>query len=173
MKRMMMIGICMLMFSGQAMAVQVCKASITASTPTADFIDNGDGTVTHTKTGLMWKQCSEGLSGAACATGTAITYTWQAALQAAQTLNTTGGGFATYTDWRLPNVKELNSIIESQCNGPSINVTVFPAALTANHWSASPSGNAANAWLTDFFTGLDFPQLKSNSYSVRLVRGGQ
>jgi len=173
MKKMMMIGICMLMFSGQVMA-QTCKTSITASTPTADFIDNGDRTVTHTKTGLMWKKCSEGLSGAACATGTATTYTWKAALNAAQTLNT-GVGFATYTDWRLPNVKELASIVESQCLNPSVNAAIFPVTNTNRmYWSASPqAGRPTYAWNVDFYNGAILFSSKALNGSVRLVRGGQ
>ena len=33
------------------------------STPTEDFTENGDGTVTHYKTGLIWKRCVEGRYG--------------------------------------------------------------------------------------------------------------
>ena len=156
------------------MAAQVCNtASITASTPTADFIDNGNGTVTHTKTGLMWKQCTEGLSGAGCATGTATLYTWQGALQAAQTLNA-AGGFAGFTDWRVPNQKELNSIVERQCNAPAINATTFPNTISSWYWSATPvAGFATGAWSVRFNDGSDLAYGKSTNYYVRLVRGGQ
>jgi len=160
---------------GQAMAAQTCKtASITATTPTADFTDNGNGTVTHTKTGLMWKRCSEGQawSGTTC-TGTATTYTWQAALQQAETLNN-GGGFATFTDWRVPNIKELDSIVERQCSSPAINAAIFPATVSGNYWSASPyAAIAARAWGVGFGNDNDRAVNKSNINYVRLVRGGQ
>jgi hypothetical protein len=124
---------------------QTCQtASIPATTPTSQLTDNGNGTVTDTKTGLMWKQCSEGLTGADCATGSAEIYTWQAALAQAQTVNTSGG-FAGHTDWRLPNVKELRSITEKQCYYPAINLTRFPnigiyrfGYWSGMYWSASP-----------------------------------
>jgi len=154
-------------------AMAACVGTITASTPTADFVDHGNGTVTHTKTGLMWKQCSEGLSGAGCATGAATAHTWQAALQLAETLNA-GGGFAGFTDWRLPNQKELNSIVERQCITPSVNATIFPATVNTWYWSASPSaGLASGAWFVDFNGGFDIVNIKSFNVYVRLVRGGQ
>jgi len=175
MKKMIVAGLFMLIWSGEAMAV--CQtASITASTPTSRFTDNGNGTVTDIKTGLMWKQCSEGLSGTGgCATGAATLYnTWQAALQQAKTLNA-GGGFVGFTDWRLPNKKELNSIVESQCVTPSINAVIFPATVSNLYWSASPYATslATNVWSVDFFNGRDNVISKSvSSGYVRLVRGG-
>ncbi|MCP4235257.1 MAG: DUF1566 domain-containing protein, partial [Aestuariibacter sp.] len=42
-------------------SLAVCQVDIPASTPDSQLQDNGDGTVTDNKTGLMWKQCSEGL----------------------------------------------------------------------------------------------------------------
>jgi len=176
MKRWMAVALCSLLWGSSAFAAQTCVGSITASTPTADFVDNGDGTVTHTKTGLMWKQCTEGLSGAGCATGAVIQYTWQGALQAAQTLNG-AGGFAGFTDWRVPNIKELNSIVENQCINPALNVTVFPNTVNNGYWSASPDaavgGFFSLAWLVPFNDGSDFKTLKTINFHVRLVRGGQ
>ena len=173
MKRWMAVALCSLLWVTSAFAAQICNTtSITASTPTADFIDNGDGTVTHTKTGLMWKQCIEGLSGAGCVTGTATTFTWQGALQAAQALNV-AGGFAGHTDWRVPNQKELNSIVEHQCVTPAINATIFPATVSGWYWSASPFVVVAtNAWGVDFNNGGDNFNNKSANGYVRLVRGG-
>jgi len=171
MKKMIMAGFCMLVCIGQASAA--CVGTLTASTPTADFVDHGNGTVTHTRTGLMWKQCSEGLSGAGCATGVVTLHTWQAALQLAETLNA-GVGFATFKDWRVPNRKELNSIVERQCANPAVNGTIFPSTLSTPYWSASPStGNAVLAWGVNFSNGFDSQSNKSvNLLSVRFVRGG-
>ncbi len=175
MKKIIILAACMLMWSGQAMAVQTCKtASITASTPTSQFTDHGNGTVTDNKTHLMWKRCSEGQTwtGSTC-TGTAATYTWQGALQQAKARNN-GVGFASFTDWRVPNIKELASIVEEQCLSPAINATIFPAMDSSNwrYWSASPSSYAgfADAWLVSFNGGLDDVLSKTVNGGVRLVR---
>ena len=151
--------------------------SVIETTPTADFADHGDGTVTHTKTGLMWKQCVEGLSGAGCATGAATLMLWSNALNAANTANAASGGlgFANHADWRLPNQKELQSIVESCGNSPSINQTAFPATpATQWFWSSSSEVSLPGyAWGILFNTGATFNSLKGNTAFVRLVRGGQ
>ena len=173
MKRWIAVALCSLLWGTSAFAAQTCDVNVTASTPTADFIDNGNGTVTHTKTGLMWKRCSEGLSGAGCATGAATTYTWQGALKAAQTLNA-AGGFAGFTDWRVPNMKELFLIMERQCSGPAINATVFPATTTrVGYWSATlNASDTVSAW-TYYFSGSGSGvSSKTSINAVRLVRGG-
>jgi len=165
----------MLLVSVQVLGAQTCKPnSISASTPGAEFNDNGDGTVTDIKTGLMWKKCSEGLSGNSCAVGTANTYTWKQALQLVATINS-GSGFAGYKDWRLPNIAELSSIIEDQCVVPAVNLTIFPNTAAGGYWSSTPVADdpnqAASAWVGDFMNGLRGVQPKTNSYEVRLVRG--
>jgi len=152
---------------------QMCQTTtITASTPTADFVDNGDGTVTHSKTGLMWKRCSEGQvwNGTTCA-GAAARYSWQGGLQQAEVLNNTGG-FATFTNWRLPNIKELNSVVEVQCTYPAINATIFPSIGNGVYWSASPySADATKAWFVQFFNaGFVEVRVKSWFGYILLVR---
>jgi hypothetical protein len=137
------------------------------TTPTADFTANGDGTITHKPTGLMWKQCLEGFSGVDCTTGTASQYTWQAALQLAD-----GHSFAGYDDWRLPNIKELSSIVETGCFIPAINLTVFPNFPIVKVWTSSPSSVRSDAsWVVDFSDGRsDFHELRDGNWSVLLVR---
>ncbi len=174
MKKLTVIVVGMLIGSGQALADANCDTiTIAATTPTAAFVDNADGTVTHAKTGLTWKKCAEGLDGATCATGTATTHSWQAALQLAETLNN-GGGFADNNDWRVPNLKELHSIVERQCVNPAVNATIFPATVSGQYWSSSlHAGNNSDAWYVNFNNGLDFISGKSASHYVRLVRGGR
>ena len=166
-----------------ALATVTCSAgnpsaSTIVTTPSADFTVNVDGTVTHAKTGLMWKTCAEGLSGAACATGTAATMTWASALSAAVAANAAnaGLGFANHTDWRLPNQKELQSIVESCGYNPSINQDMFPATPTvaAYFWSASTySDDPTYAWIVDFSDGFSNGGTKTFGIYARLVRGGQ
>ena len=61
-----------------------------------DFVDNGDGTVSDLATGLMWQQADDG-----------IARNWEEALAYAESLEHAG-----YGDWRLPNAKELHSIVD-------------------------------------------------------------
>lgn len=61
-----------------------------------DFTDNGNGTISDNATGLMWKKDDNGEG-----------VIWENALSYAETSE-----FAGYTDWRLPNAKELQSIID-------------------------------------------------------------
>jgi Protein of unknown function (DUF1566)/Repeat of unknown function (DUF5648) len=145
------------------------SASVIESTPTSAFTDHGNGTVTHNLTGLMWKQCAQGLSGASCTTGTATAMTWSAALSAA-VADTTAG----YSDWRLPNKKELESIVESCGWSPAINQTLFPAAPALYFWSASSYvPDPSNAWFVNFNVGYTSNYFKTYNFNVRLVRGGQ
>src|SRR4029078_13435924 len=114
------------------------SASAPDSTPTTDFADNGDGTITHSNTGLIWKRCAEGQtwSGVTC-TGTSLTYDWQGALLAAASSSHAG-----YLDWRLPNDKELHSIVETCGYSPAINLSLFPATPPAQFWSSSTYVNS-------------------------------
>ena len=159
----------------QAHAVTLCAAgnpnttTVAESTPTSAFVDHNDGTVTHGPTGLMWKRCARGLSAANCATGTATTMTWSAALAAA-VADTTAG----HTDWRLPNKKELESITESCGYSPAINQTLFPATPASNVWSSSSYALLpATVWVVEFEKGFSYTDQKTNSNFVRLVRGGK
>lgn len=64
-----------------------------------DFIANGDGTVTDRATGLMWSQADSGQG-----------LTWTEALAWVETMN--GESYLGFTDWRLPDAKELESIVD-------------------------------------------------------------
>jgi len=122
------LGLGLLAAYGGALA-QVCDySSIEATAPADRFIDNGDGTVTDEGTGLQWKRCSEGQTwtGATC-TGPATQFFglsdgWKQALQLANS-----AVYAGKSDWRVPNVKELASIIEQACHSPAVDIAVFPA----------------------------------------------
>ncbi len=150
---------------------QTCDISITSTTPSLNFQIINDGTVIDTKTGLMWKRCPEGQSGSDCAEGNASLYNWQEALQQSEIINTTGG-FSGYMDWRLPNIKELQSIVEEQCIGPAINLAVFPLKRNLSVWSGSPySSFGDNAWSVDFDKGFAHPSgARPHSKAVLLLR---
>ena len=146
--------------------------SVLESTPTSDFTVNGNGTVTHGKTGLMWKQCAEGLTGAACGAGAPVRLTWADALKTANSAN--AGPFAGFADWRLPNKKELESIVEFCGFEPAINQTAFPATPASYFWSGtSYNQNPTSAWVVYYTVGFTGASGKADTAFVRLVRGGQ
>ncbi len=162
-----------LVISNTSLAVCQDQEDIPASTPDSQLQDNGDGTVTDGKTNLMWKQCSEGLEGADCATGAATMHTWAGALQTPSILNASVG-FAEYTDWRLPNVKELHSILEEQCYNPAINSSSFPNTASSYYWTGTAyASNSSYAWGVGFYDGSASGNYRSGNRYVRLVRGGQ
>ena len=151
-----------------AQAVQTCPSGNPRIAPDSRYTVHGDGTVTDLRTGLMWKQCSEGQSGASC-TGTVSTMTWASALSAAE--NTV---FAGFSDWRLPSAKELQSLVETGCFGPAINEARFPNTSTGYYWSSSSvAAYASGAWVVVFDYGGVYVSGRSGNYGVRLVRGGQ
>jgi hypothetical protein len=148
------------------------NGNMVETTPTGAFVDNANRSVTHALTGLMWKQCAEGLSGAGCATGTATTMTWANALATATSAN--AANFAGYNDWRLPNKKELLSIVEFCGYSPAINQTIFPNTPASNFWSGSSYVPLPmDAWVVDFGYVITFANHKKDNSYARLVRGGQ
>lgn len=149
---------------------QTCRDNIPASAPDSRFTDNGNGTVTDLATGLIWKQCAEGLSGAGCLSGSATRFAWQQALQHAA-----DAVFAGSSLWRLPNKKELASLVEQRCGDPAINTRYFPNTPSDWwFWSSSPfAGRPSSAWSVHFSYGYVYYEFKDNAFYVRLVRGGQ
>lgn len=144
------------------------------STPDSRFAIHNNGTVTDLKTGLIWKRCLQGENGSECKFGEAKGYTWKEALQQAK-----NSDFAGKKDWRIPNIKELDSIIEFNCVYPSINNKVFPYENNPNYnynvavWSSTPHNDnyVTEAWVINFYYGGDGGIDKSyNTGRVRLAR---
>jgi hypothetical protein len=155
-------------FSNSVRLVRGGQSLTTLTTPSSDFTDNVDGTVVHKPTNLTWKRCAEGQAwtGSSCS-GTASSYTFDQAKALTST-------FAGKNDWRIPNIQELQSIVEYGVFNPAINTTIFPTAPSSSFWSGSPDANDSNyAWFVYFFYGLAYYYYRYYSYSVRLVRGGQ
>ena len=123
-----------------------------------DFTDNGDGTVTDGNTGLMWQQ------------GEAGKMNWEGAITCCEDLS-----LADYADWRLPNVKELRSIVDDRLYNPAIDKIYFPDALASSYWSSTTFAyDSSYAWYVDFYAGNVYNYIdKTYGYDVRCVRGGQ
>lgn len=157
-------------------AQQTCiTESIPASTPTSDFVIHANGTVTHKRTGLTWMRCALGQKwdGKTCV-GEARVYVWQKALQATAAFNS-AGGYAGHKDWRMPNIKELDSIVEIQCHTPAINLNVFPGTLLSRYWSNTMDHRHPRSYalFVDFRDGYGDDGRVVFEYPVRLVRQGE
>ena len=142
-----------------------------------------DGTIYDNKSGLMWKQCTEGLSGPQCnPIGLATEFSPDQAtptylLNWLKNVNgnpsTLGAGFS---DWRIPTVKELASLVD-RCimppSTPAINTTIFPASKSMSYISATVNANDPDTfWYVDFKDGSVGVGSPQNKY-LRLVRAGQ
>ena len=151
-------------------SAQSCYDDIEATAPDSRYRDNGDGTVTDRVTNLIWKQCAEGLSGTACESGRALELTWSDALKWAADTQ-----FAGSSRWRVPNLKELESLVEKRCIDPAINSRFFPNTRLWFFWSSSPHANHPDyAWYVFFGDGyVDYYGKSSPPLYVGLVRHGQ
>ena len=134
------------------------------------FVPSSDGQeVTDTKTGLIWRRCAEGMTFKVnTCVGSYNTFTHEAALKRA-----TGEATRTGVSWRLPNVKELASIVDRSRSSPAIDSKAFPATPSTWFWSSSPYvGNSDYAWDVYFSYGSVYGSGRSTASAVRLVRGG-
>lgn len=142
------------------------------------YTDNGDGTITDNVTGLLWQKCTGGLSGANCATGTAVTFNWY---QASGTANATynplgatnvcGSLSLAGTGWRLPTDFELMTIVDYGPSNPAINATYFPATQIWDYWSSTTYAPiSADVWAAFFSYGDVNKVSKSSTGYVRCVR---
>ena len=119
------------------------------------YTQNADGTITDNLSGLMWKQqpLQDSLN-------------WESALQFAEEANSAG-----VNDWRLPNIKELQSINDEEYSNPSIN-PVFNGQITVGkYWSSTSLPNqTTKAWYLDTRFGITTYALKTDKLKVVLVR---
>ena len=158
---------------------------------TRTYVDNGDGTVTDTNTGLMWEKKSDDGS----LHDQDNIYTWTAAYSLFIAALNSGGGFAGHTDWRLPNINELRSLPDYGvppslgCVNPPVdavfNTGCTPGCTTTTcsctpylfsyYWSSTScvDGPGDSAWSVLFWCGgIVGPQPKTQSLCARAVRGG-
>jgi len=160
---------------------------------TLDYQDNGDGTITDLNTGLMWEKKSNdggihdkdneytwGMTSSPYTMNGTIVTSFLAGLNA-------GAGFAGHTDWRIPNVKELQSIVNYQVPypGPVVsyefnnNCTSGCSVLTCSctvssyYWSSTTNETYPYyAWYVNFTHGTVGNHFKDDDDYVRAVRGG-
>lgn len=146
--------------------------------PNPRFTDNGNGTVTDNLTGLIW------LKDANCFGAQA----WTTALSSCNSL---ASGTCGLTDgsvagnWRLPNVRELQSLVHYGVYNPAVPNTAgtgkwtsgnpFTGVLSGSnyYWSSSTSADSStSAWNVNLYDAVVNKTAKGNNCSVWPVRGG-
>ena len=136
--------------------------------PEQSFVDNKNGTVTDNATALTWQQ------------GEPESMTFIAALLYCEGISLGGN-----SDWRLPNIKELESLTDKTRYNPAIDTDFFPNAYASDYWSSTsrvPSLRDEFAWTVHFSTGkinmgtknegVTMPPYYYDYNHVRCVRGG-
>lgn len=84
--------------------------------------------------------------------------------------------FGGFSDWRMPTIKELDTIVDLESYHPAIDKGVFLNTRLSGYWSATTfAGNTFFAWRMYFHLGNDYgyDSGKSGSYYARAVRSGQ
>ncbi len=142
--------------------------------PSPRFTDNGDATVTDNLTGLMWTKDGNAPGPAACSPATKKT--WQDALNYVACLNT--NSYLGYTDWRLPNVNELGSMVHDGESDTStwLNSQGFNNVQSYYYWSSTAYAYYTNyAWIVYMWYGGVNSYNKSDFYNYYVwpVRSGQ
>jgi hypothetical protein len=148
---------------------------------TIAYQDNGDGTITDLNTWLMWEKKSDDGS----THDMSNVYTWDNAFAVHVAGLNSGGGFAGHTDWRVANVKELQSILNYENVNPAVSTafnngctpgcTVLTCSCTAAdfYWSSTTLAHSpGGAWLVYFLSGYSGYASKTSTIRVRAVRGG-
>ena len=132
---------------------------------TLDPAGNGEIVTVDNVTGLMW--ASDG-SAAGCFNGQ--TTTWEAAVDWAEGLT-----FAGYSDWRLPNIRQLHSLVDFGAVSGAINAAYFPNTVFSNYYWSGTTHKASHtdAWAVNFNIGDVYFINKTNTRPVRAVRVGE
>ena len=150
------------------------------------YVDNGDGTITDANTGLMWekKVNNGGLHDVdnmyVWTPGSGSIWEWIGFVNAEG-----GTGYAGHNDWRIPNKKELESIVDAGRYNPAVDpafntgctagCTELTCSCTASnyYWSSTTFANSPTlAWYVDFYYGYVYGNYKVSNNYVRAVRGG-
>lgn len=134
-----------------------------------DEPEPGQPVVLDAATALVWQGCAAGRTGRDCDTGAATLDTWdQAASDCASLV------WAGFDDWRLPDVKELASLLDTRVRSPAIDAVAFPGTPVGWYWSSTPwVFDPPSVWQVNFSSGHVSPADKPFPANWRCVRGGR
>ncbi len=142
---------------GKRFHVRAVRESLTSATLDTRFRDNSDSTVTDLSTGLTWQKYQS-----------VAAMTWEEALTYGQSRSIGG-----YRDWRVPNLKELQSLNDEGLSNPSVDRSFFPGFPAGKFWSSTSQVNSpTRAWYMDFQYGIATYEVKTSTMNVLCVRGG-
>jgi Protein of unknown function (DUF1566) len=131
------------------------------------FTYSADGAeVTDTTTGLIWQRCSEGqqFSHDRCE-GKATERNFKSTIAYAKSQA------KPQAAWRVPNINELNTLVNKSVRNPAIDASVFPNTAANRYWSASPhETDITQAMIVYFTDGHVAKYHQNNKAYVRLVR---
>lgn len=131
-----------------------------------NYTDNKNGTITDNYTGLVWKKCVQGFSGNDCKTGSPSYRDWGKSRAECDNLV-----FAGKSDWRLPTLKELESIVDSSVYSPAINKNFFVKTPDGPYWTAtSPASFSGSKFIVIFAEGSVYFNDANNFAATRCVR---
>jgi hypothetical protein len=138
--------------------------------PSPRFTDNRDGTVTDNLTGLMWLK-----------DGGCLNKKWDDALLSIADLNANPGLYncleysASYSDWRLPNIRELKSLVDYGTSDISaqLNDEGFLNIVSSRYWASTTYLNKGSyRWAVNMKKGDMSYSGKKSKYRVLPVRSG-
>jgi hypothetical protein len=139
--------------------------------PTPRFTLNGDGTVTDNLTGLVWLQDADCFGEVTWINAPAEV----ASLNSGSVTTCTNYTAGTFDDWRVPNVRELASLIDYGGNDPALPTGhPFVSVQYDYYWTSSTDAkNTGYAWSMSFEYGTASTVFKAAFNYVWPVRGGQ
>ena len=148
--------------------------------PTPRFTDNGNGAVTDRLTGLVWLKDGICVKFWGSDSATVNPRPWAQAVQSANLLAAGSCGLndgSKAGDWRLPNRKELDTLIDLGRSNPALpeGWPLGDSVLGVFYWTSTTVAPplSTNAWAFNVFNGLVFYTAKTDELHVRPVRGGQ
>lgn len=147
---------------GQSLHVRLVRGlSPEAGSPTRYTYSTDGSEVEDTQTGLIWRRCIEGLTwnGATCV-GSPKFASQEAALVYAK----------TQTGWRVPNAKELTTLVDRARVLPASDPGVFPGNLPGWYWTSTPFIGDGRGFYVDFDDGYTNIVDRAASLMLRLVR---
>lgn len=151
------------------LAAQDCDKNKPATAPMSRFKAGPEGTVIDMVSKKVWLRCPVGMSwdGSSC-TGISHTYKWKDTVEMVSEYN--GKRAGGHSNWRLPTVEELNSIVEKRCFKPAINLEVFPFSPESGFWTDSTvEGIQPRVWIVHFLNGGQYIANKQQDWRIRLI----